>query len=677
MSITKFFNRKYAMQNIKKSKAILGLIIIAVPIITLFAMYFFDVDRYSNPFDLTSLFIINYFGMFIIPFIVSACFMGFCYKKTSVDFVCSMPLNKKTIFITNLIAGIVYLVLLQLLTLIITSCYVIMVPSTLFSISMAVDVFFMMSLSYIFIYSICMLAASVSGNIVTQIVVSLLVLFLVPFTRIAMFEDVNFGMIPSFFHSMEDGAISYTPVSMTYSLPISTFIYGVESGSPGLDFTFVGKSMLYSMILVAVYSIAGVILFEKRKLENAGTSFQNDFVHVIVKGLTLYPIVALLVYVKSYENIAVLGLAIIIMAVYYIIYDMITFKKMKLMPKIGSFIVSVFFLYMMCYCMLEARGSMTTSTITDISKEISNVSFNLPTFWGDDVYIEIKNDEIKDELIQKIRDNKVQAVEETVEEKVDYQVSNNKYESNNAIINIRLIMEIKGNKYITYSYIMRQDMIDVIDAIRKDKNTIDNLANAYVTDGKIIASTKNYGYNKEKVDYSNDLRKYISNNKYKYIDKMLEKLEKKLMNNTDIVDYSSSLCVYKYYNHKKHAYLLVFMPEFPEIEQMVAEELNREAVISLRKMKEGKRNKITQIEICSVDNGIMSSKHWNGVNDKRSVDYLIQEASKKPDTTKEYYIIDILNNDENIVICTSDTKSIKEHFALPIEQDEVFMDYRY
>ena len=150
MSITKFFNRKYAIQNIKKSKAILGLLFIIVPIITLFVMHFYDVESVSTPFDFSMLFIVNYLGMYIIPFVVSVCLMGFSYKKTSVDFVCSMPLNKKTIYITNLISGIIYLVSLQLFTLIITSCYMILIPSTLFSISMAVDVFLMMTFSYIF-----------------------------------------------------------------------------------------------------------------------------------------------------------------------------------------------------------------------------------------------------------------------------------------------------------------------------------------------------------------------------------------------------------------------------------------------------------------------------------------------------------------------------------------------
>ena len=320
MSITKFFNRKYAIQNIKKSKAILGLLFIIVPIITLFVMHFYDVESVSTPFDFSMLFIVNYLGMYIIPFVVSVCLMGFSYKKTSVDFVCSMPLNKKTIYITNLISGIIYLVSLQLFTLIITSCYMILIPSTLFSISMAVDVFLMMTFSYIFVYSICMLASSISGNIVTQIVVSLLVLFLIPFTRIAMLGDINYGTTQSC-EIFEQGIIEYIPKSMTYSLPITTFIYGFESNSPTVEFKLVEKSMIYSMVLLVIYSSIGMVLFEKRKLENAGTSFQNDYLHSVVKGLTLYPIVALLVYIRSYENIAALGLAIVIMAVYYIIYD--------------------------------------------------------------------------------------------------------------------------------------------------------------------------------------------------------------------------------------------------------------------------------------------------------------------------------------------------------------------
>ena len=673
MSITKFFNRKYAIQNIKKSKAILGLLFIIVPIITLFVMHFYDVESVSTPFDFSMLFIVNYLGMYIIPFVVSVCLMGFSYKKTSVDFVCSMPLNKKTIYITNLISGIIYLVSLQLFTLIITSCYMILIPSTLFSISMAVDVFLMMTFSYIFVYSICMLASSISGNIVTQIVVSLLVLFLIPFTRIAMLGDINYGTTQSC-EIFEQGIIEYIPKSMTYSLPITTFIYGFESNSPTVEFKLVEKSMIYSMVLLVIYSSIGMVLFEKRKLENAGTSFQNDYLHSVVKGLTLYPIVALLVYIRSYENIAALGLAIVIMAVYYIIYDMITFKKIKAIFKAGSFIVSVFVLYVTCFFMINTVNNMATRTSHITSENVSKVYLRVPEHSSRSEYIEIQNNEIKDYLLNRLTTYRPVATKEYPENNTS-SVTN---EDSSQYINIWMMLEIKGNKYFTHGYIKKQDIIEVIEKIRKDKDAIDAYAKTFVTNGKMFFAVENFGDSKYNVNYSKDLRDFINNNKLEYIDKMLENTEKRILKNGDDRNSMAVIEVFKYYNHKKQSYALVFMPEFTDIEQKVVEELNREAIDSLKMVKEGKAKKPSYFNICLFNDGKMRHSEWGDYNDIRDLNFIIQEASNNIDITKEYYSVSTRVDRTVIIVCTNNIDSLKEHnFIKSSEQYNDFIEYRY
>ena len=49
-------------------------------------------------------------GTFILPIIISICLFNYIYKKKSVDFINSMPISRKSIFITNTILGIIIII---------------------------------------------------------------------------------------------------------------------------------------------------------------------------------------------------------------------------------------------------------------------------------------------------------------------------------------------------------------------------------------------------------------------------------------------------------------------------------------------------------------------------------------------------------------------------------------
>ena len=177
MNLTKLFNFKYLMQNIKKSKMALVLFFIIVPIFTSL-MIMTTTDQVLG---FTELAIVNILGMYIIPFIYSVCLFGYVYKKNSVDFMCSMPLSRKAIFVTNTIGGIGMIVLMQFITFILTLLIGAITDATIFT-AMAFDIFVYQTIAYIFVFTIANLAMSVSGNLLTQIVVTLLITFLVPFS---------------------------------------------------------------------------------------------------------------------------------------------------------------------------------------------------------------------------------------------------------------------------------------------------------------------------------------------------------------------------------------------------------------------------------------------------------------------------------------------------------------
>ena len=114
MSLTKLFNKNYFVQNILKSKAVIVLVIGIVPILNAIFMLTVSQDT-TTPIlaDIRTISVLNILGMYVLPLVLSVCLFGYVFKKKSVDFVNSMPLTRKTIFITNSIGGILLIVIMM------------------------------------------------------------------------------------------------------------------------------------------------------------------------------------------------------------------------------------------------------------------------------------------------------------------------------------------------------------------------------------------------------------------------------------------------------------------------------------------------------------------------------------------------------------------------------------
>ena len=105
MNLIKCFKQRYAIQNLKKSKGILAILLLVLPIVTLFSVYVHDQSRYADPYNMFVAAGANFFGMIIIPFLLSNVLFGYIFKKNNIDFIHSMPISRKNIFITNTLVG--------------------------------------------------------------------------------------------------------------------------------------------------------------------------------------------------------------------------------------------------------------------------------------------------------------------------------------------------------------------------------------------------------------------------------------------------------------------------------------------------------------------------------------------------------------------------------------------
>ena len=369
MSLTSLFNFNYLKENIKKSKAIILLCMLLLPTIGGIILLV-KCSQGSN--FMPSIYEVSgpvLFGMYLVPVMLSITLFSFIYKRGSIDFTLSMPINKKQIFLTNTFGGIIIILLMQIINLIITLAISLIYSNMIIDYKMLFDIFLIYSISYIFVFTSCNIAASVSSNKITTIVVTLLILFLVPFVSTfiktdgfnynnygtARIECLNKECTPVIYecdslkckndkrNNIYTGyvnRVSDNNYTMPYKLIAGVFL-GEEFDSG------INVSLLKMVFLSIVYIAVGLVLFIKKKFEIVGTSFRSERVHILVRTLTTVPVVCILyVIIKtlglSSHDFFTIILLLVLIFTYLIIYDLITRKRVTNFFKMAICLVMKF-----------------------------------------------------------------------------------------------------------------------------------------------------------------------------------------------------------------------------------------------------------------------------------------------------------------------------------------------
>lgn len=363
MNLINLFNFNYLKQNLKKSKGALAIFVGIIPIINILSLFMINDNNYSNEIiTLPGISIINFIGVFILPIVISVCLFGYVFKKKSVDFVNSMPISRKSIFITNTIGGIAILVLMNLINAIFIYILSNTLPNLIIPIPMIIDYFILWTVAYVFVFTVSNIAVSVSGNMITSLVVSALILFLVPFMHCFINNGLSLNYDSEYIiecNSKECISENYygygtasrnlakenkysmylnrKPSSYNYTIPsnfvFNTLFYGIN-GSTNFNI-YNTISIIKTFILSLIYIVIGYFLFLRRKMEVSETSFKNIMVHNIVKCLTMVPILSFvyLILRESYFDIISLLILLVIIIAYYFIYDLITKKGISNLKK--------------------------------------------------------------------------------------------------------------------------------------------------------------------------------------------------------------------------------------------------------------------------------------------------------------------------------------------------------
>ena len=158
----KYFNFKFMKENFKQAKGMIIFFASLLPLITIISLIVLIMG--DNTFQSFSEFgLVTYILAFIIPTILAFVLYGFVFKKKSVDFYLSKPINRKTIFLTNYLGGILLILGILLLNTLIMYIFS-LTTNLIIPFSMLLDYFIYFSITYLFIFSFTILAIFLSGN---------------------------------------------------------------------------------------------------------------------------------------------------------------------------------------------------------------------------------------------------------------------------------------------------------------------------------------------------------------------------------------------------------------------------------------------------------------------------------------------------------------------------------
>ena len=357
MNLQKLFNYKFLRQNLKKSAAFLGVFLGLVPILNVVILLAIGMNKPAGMIaSMLELSFVNALCLCAIPVILSICLFGYVFKKKSVDFIGSMPIDRKSLFVTNTIGGIVILLGIMFINALCFGIISLLFSNIIIPFKLIIDYFILWSIAYIFVFIVTNLAISVSGNLISAIIVTLTILLIIPFTydyATDMFNSGNYyyaragitckddackperyfcygdiqceNDIDNNIYRLDMGSINKKSFTMPYQI-----FYGLYSGTydGNADAVYNGVSIIKMIVLSIVYFFIGLFLFLRRKMEVCETSFKNVHVHSTVKIITMIPLlIALLEIVREADSIFIL-IALIIAIAYFLIYDLITRKSL-------------------------------------------------------------------------------------------------------------------------------------------------------------------------------------------------------------------------------------------------------------------------------------------------------------------------------------------------------------
>ena len=318
MNLMKLINFNFIKENTKKSLGILLFLFFIIPIVNI--LYLFNMLNQQiyviNLIDLTKM---TYFASFIFPVVIAYILNNYLFKQNSLDFYLSKPINKRKLFFSNILAGLLLILVLLIINVIVFSLFNLTNLSIPFL--LLFDYFIYTFVLYSFIYIVITLAISLCGNFITALIVSIILIWSFPIT-LDVDKLLSENYTETYIKFKGDNNEYYVDHIKNIKHPLTL------PSSYVLKKEFNTADIIKTSLLSIIYIFAGYVLFKRRKTENITSGFKNESLHYVVKTISLLPFMLLnALFLK--EKTIFTGLIITLAAIfYYLIYDLLTQKKL-------------------------------------------------------------------------------------------------------------------------------------------------------------------------------------------------------------------------------------------------------------------------------------------------------------------------------------------------------------
>lgn len=677
MSLIKSFNASYLKENIKKSRGIILLLIILVPLFTALhtVVNVNGTEEYTNIPDKEWLSTVNMYGMYIIPVVLSFLLFGYVYKKNSVDLINSMPINRKSIFVTNTVVGIIIISIIQIITaLVLIICNQVLSNIYIYT-SVIIDIFIVTWVAYVFIFTAANLAMTMSGTVATQILLTALIVLLVPFlfdyyNDFSNFQEYKFVVGNTEFTSLVE-------IENTFTLPYKNLKFNnyYYESEHGVTYNIYNTTSIVKMLgLSALYLLLGTYLFNKRKMENCEESFAKDRTHIFVKALTILPMLMLLNMYSDYgeENRTIIfNLCLIIF--YYYIYDFIVKRKVGAKASIAGLVITLAVLQGSCMGInhIKQAKEMPVIKIEDVEEIAVGLDNYYDSYYTVDVLdivsgIEhfVKSDKVIDSVLRGAADIEEQRIkyDEELERynnnEIEYMTS---YVDNTRLLDVVLKLN-NGKEYRTYLNISDQEYNNMIETLENDETYMNLVLAELEKDDKLLVDSKLCSE-----ELQNKLKAEIKNK--------ITSINKEKM----FLDGGYGSIGKYYYEDHKLVYKDICIELTPEMLNLCAREINKNSLAKLKDVVEKGENRSFYIDLNDEPMWFgLSNKYFDFQRTKEDMTALMLD-NEEFNANESFYMLEGNTEDSSrVVFFTNKVDEVDNLIQLEVERNqEYYWQYEY
>lgn len=512
MKRNKFFSPVLMLEGIKQTKVVgICFAIISVlvscgyPLLRLISYASMDYDTLkAQPYftvDIATFSMPIFLIQYIMPIVMIFLLFNFMNIRKASDFYHSIPLSKTCVYLTYTVTALIWSIVTVVVSTLLSFTIYALSLKTVINIEFIWPTIISSIILAMLVASIALLSKGLSGTIFTNIIITLIIMFLPRVIILLYTTAIN--------TSVKITDVSFMSLTDIYNnIIFAPFIYNnsflIEKIAPILN----ASTQWYSLILAIIYFVIGFFIHKFRKSESAGKSAAYKGVQPVVRIL-LGSIPLLLISfnlacgLKVYTEFWLIGILVSLLA--YFLYELITTKSAKkLLISIPFYLIAILANAIFIIACVSERNFI----LNDIPEpsEISSVSISynndyLNIVYINDNYYKYKTENIKYDdkgLIDHLQSSLVETVEKVKEDDFSKFYSEN-YIYYDVIFHCSSGRDIKRRVYVNINKLGGSENLSLDSYIHKNKE-YENAIYSLPTDKEL----KSININTSNIDFSKD-----------------------------------------------------------------------------------------------------------------------------------------------------------------------------